>query len=91
MDVNEVESPGKGTATRGGRPPAAVFEEIAGGLMGEEPAIESGTGFGSSPGLRFGGRIFAMLVRGEFVVKLPGQRCTQLVASGEGRPFDRGQ
>lgn len=66
------------------------FEAISDPLL-REPGITEGTGFGSSPGLRVGGRIFAMLVGDGLVVKLPADRCAQLVASKIARPFDRGQ
>lgn len=53
--------------------------------------ISEGKGFGSSGQLKVGGRIFAMLVRGELVLKLPRTRVDQLVASGEGVHFDAGK
>jgi hypothetical protein len=46
-----------------------------------------GRGFGSSA-LKYHGKIFAMLVRGHLVVKLPKARVTELVAAGEGTHFD---
>lgn len=46
-----------------------------------------GNGFGSS-GLKFNNNIFAMLVRGRLVVKLPRARVDELVASGDGEPFN---
>lgn len=46
-------------------------------------------GFGSSA-LTINDKIFAMLVNGKLVVKLPRQRVDALVASGEGERFDPG-
>jgi TfoX/Sxy family transcriptional regulator of competence genes len=48
---------------------------------------ESKKGFGSS-GLKIHNKIFAMLVRGKLVVKLPKPRVDELIASGEGERFD---
>jgi TfoX/Sxy family transcriptional regulator of competence genes len=42
-------------------------------------------GFGS--GLRVNGKVFAMLVKGKLVVKLPQQRVISLITSGEGEPY----
>lgn len=38
-----------------------------------------GTGFGTNPGLRVDGSIFSMLLGGEFVAKLPRERCEELI------------
>src|SRR5918999_5705760 len=55
-----------------------------------EPIVSQGTGFGSSPGLRVRGKIFAMLAGGALVLKLPKDRVDQLVASGRAARFDPG-
>jgi hypothetical protein len=62
-----------------------MLDDIANDLLGE-PGVDEGTGFGTNPGLRVGGKIFAMEVRGKLVVKLPAERCEQLVAEGA-EPF----
>ena len=53
--------------------------------------ITEGKGFGSTGQLKFEGRIFAMLVRGELVLKLPRGRVDELVDAGEGTHFDAGK
>jgi hypothetical protein len=53
----------------------------------QEPDVEFGTGFGSAPGLRVNGKIFAMLQHGELAVKLPADRCAAMVIAGDARPL----
>src|SRR5262249_60377074 len=48
------------------------------------PPPEAGQKFGSN-GLKFKGKLFAMLVRDELVVKLPRPRVDALIAAGDGR------
>lgn len=54
------------------------------------PDIVAGTGFGKSEGLRISGKIFAMFINDELVVKLSRSRAGEIVAAGRGRPFDPG-
>jgi len=64
------------------------FQRLARDLL-TDPAVTEGTAFGSTPGLRVGGKIFAMLGRdGKLVVKLPKPRVDELVESGTGTRFD---
>ena len=46
-----------------------------------------GGGFGRSA-LRYRGKIFAMFVRGDLVVKLPARRVDELAVAGHGQRFD---
>ncbi len=68
----------------------AGFGSVAAALL-LEPDIDKGTGFGTNPGLRTRGKIFAMLVGGELVVKLPPDRCAELVGAGSAEVFEVGQ
>ena len=65
------------------------YEDLVDELVGI-PGItppRGGGGFGRSA-LRFQDKIFAMLVRGRLVLKLPAARVDALVASGDGIRFD---
>jgi hypothetical protein len=70
-------------------PSKARFEDLVtefNDVEGVAPP-RGGAGFGRSA-LRYRGRIFAMLVRGALVVKLPADRVAALVAAGHGAHFD---
>jgi hypothetical protein len=70
-----------------GMDPQASFDAITSRLLAE-PGTDDHRAI-LNPCLRVDGRIFAMLVREELVVKLPPARCAELVAEGVARPFDR--
>lgn len=69
--------------------PSERFDDLVGRFAGipdvTPPGV--GAGFGSSA-LRVNGRIFAMLVREQLVVKLPTARVDQFVENGDGTNFD---
>jgi hypothetical protein len=50
--------------------------------------VKGGTGFGRSEGLRVSNKIYAMLVNGELVVRIPKARVDELVDAGIGRRFE---
>ena len=66
---------------------SALCDEYA-GVTGVN--VGSGRGFGSNA-LKINNRIFAMLVGGRLVVKLPRARVTELTETGHGQPFDGGK
>jgi TfoX/Sxy family transcriptional regulator of competence genes len=66
----------------------ARFAEVVEALRPDR-AVGASKMFGA-PGLRVGGKVFAMLVHGRLVVKLPPARVAALVAAGHGTRFDPG-
>jgi hypothetical protein len=69
--------------------PEDRFGDVVDGLIGS-PGVtppRGGSGFGRSA-LRWEGKIFAMLVRGRLVVKLPAARVDALTGDGDGVRFD---
>ena len=75
--------------------PEVRYATIVEALLGSQDVTQSSevTGptkrFGSSA-LKIDNKIFAMLVEGRLVVKLPRRRVDALVASGDGDRFDPG-
>jgi hypothetical protein len=69
--------------------PDERYEDLVDELIGTAGVTppRGGGGFGRSA-LRYQGKIFAMLVRGRLVVKLPARRVDALVEAGDGIHFD---
>jgi TfoX/Sxy family transcriptional regulator of competence genes len=67
----------------------ALFDEVAERLLAEDAGLERTRMMGSE-GLKTGGKFFAMVSRGELVVKLPRDRVDELVEAGAGHRFDPG-
>lgn len=65
------------------------FDDLVDGLLGIDGVTPPtrGSGFGRAA-LRYNGKIFAMLVRGRLVLKLPKDRVDALVNGGVGMRFD---
>ena len=65
------------------------YQDLVDALTGIDGVMppRGGGGFGRSA-LRYEGKIFAMLVRGRLVLKLPSSRVTALIRSGNGGSFD---
>ena len=70
-------------------PVPASFAPVV-NAFARDRSVTRGKMFSSSNVLSVNGKIFAMLVRGKLVVKLPKQRVDELVASRAGTYFDPG-
>ncbi len=76
-------------------PPAGVDDpgdELLGPIVREfekDHDVTVGRMFGSA-GLKVNGKVFAMVVKGRLIAKLPKLRVDDLVASGGGERFDPG-
>ena len=65
-----------------------AFERVMNALR-RDPRVGEAKMFGAL-GAKVGDKYFAMLYKGQLVVKLPAERVAALVASGDGRYFDPG-
>ena len=76
--------------------PEERYAAIVKALVGEPGVTHAADGprvtkgFGAAA-LRVNSKIFAMLVKGRLVVKLPRERVEALIAAGEGERFESGQ
>lgn len=68
--------------------PEALYQGVI-AYFGDDPKVEQARMFGAS-GLSVGRKTFAMLHRGELVVKLDPARCKGLVEGGMAKFFDPG-
>ncbi len=71
------------------RTPEQIWKAIADAELTTQ-GVSGGTGFGRSEGLRIRNKIYAMLVKGELVLKLPKERVDALLDAGVGQRFDPG-
>jgi hypothetical protein len=68
-----------------------LFDEVAARMVSSHEDIELGRAL-ASEGLKVRGKLFGFVWKDKgIVVKLPAQRVTALIASGEGGVFDRGR
>jgi hypothetical protein len=67
-------------------PARELFDQLAGEFLGR-PAVVYGR-IWHNDGLTVGGKTFAMVVRGQLVVKVPAAQAAELCASGAGVAFE---
>ena len=72
---------------------AALFTELCDEYRGVTGVTgpDGGRGAFGSEALKVNGKIFAMVVGGRLVVKLPRARVLELTETGRGEPFDSGR
>jgi TfoX/Sxy family transcriptional regulator of competence genes len=73
--------------------PRKRYESLVSSMLVESrlARVGEGKGFGSTGQLKVDGKIFAMLVKGRLVVKLPRDQVDAFVDSGDGERFDAGK
>lgn len=78
----------RGVAPRSATVADGSFDPVARKFI-NDPHVARTKMFGSE-GLKVGGKVFVMLVKGRLVAKLPRERVEALVASRDGEFFDPG-
>ncbi len=68
--------------------PSERFAALSSAL-GDRAGVSTARMFGSD-GLKISGKVFAILLKGRLVVKLPAPRVEELIAAGAGARFDPG-
>ena len=64
----------------------ALFDELAADHLGR-PGVTIGPAM-RNEGLKVDGKLYAMVVRGRLVVKLPADRAAEMTEAGEAVPFE---
>jgi hypothetical protein len=65
-----------------------VYEEVKTHFSRENDVIVlSGRG---AQGIKRGGKLFVMFMKGDIIVKLPAERVTEIISMGEGASYDPG-
>jgi hypothetical protein len=64
----------------------ALFDELAADHLGR-PGVSIGPAM-RNEGLKVDGKLYAMVVRGRLVVKLPAARAAELTGAGDAIPFE---
>lgn len=80
--------PRKAQAKKPGDIPSSFEPVVA--AFARDKQVGNGRMFSSNAVLNVNGKIFAMLVKGKLVVKLPKPRVDELVVSGNGQYFNPG-
>jgi hypothetical protein len=90
--MKRVRKPKAAKPSRTATPPAELDPAFAPVVKAFKADRRVGLGkmFSSKAVLNVDGKIFAMCVKGNLVVKLPKARVEELTAAGVGRPFDPG-
>lgn len=65
-----------------------VYAEVK-AHFNDDPEVEVLKGRGAQ-GMKLGGKMFVMFMKGDLVVKLPEQRVKEVIEIGDGLPFDPG-